>query len=314
MKGRIGAAVAAFILTSLCLSFSALPCAAQASEPIGSEWVYSLQEEYYGTVVSTGTWTLSCERITPSPIGNESVAAVEYHSVLIYESTSSSSSMGYQFLLVSSEDQYYDINTSDFIGSVSEEHLNESYLSGGQTVSHTLDERNVTVNTPPGGSGNVPASVSPGDTWTVTYTKVTNESGYEDGIYFEKEYEWTETERFTYVGTESVSVQTGTFSCDKYTVEYSNGWTETFWWSQDVSSYAKVVDTDGYYDVVTYELSSYSRGSGSGGGTVEMGSDLFIAGFFSFVAATAVAAAYASVIVKRRDLQPEMYEEYGGQA
>jgi len=107
-----------------------------------------------------------------------------------------------------------------------------------------------------------------------------------------------------------VSVPAGVFSCNKYEIASPDGETETAWWAPDISCYAKIEDAYGPHDILTYELASYHLESSSGSGTVEMGSDLFIASFFAFVAATVVAAAYASTVVKGKQKPPaEKYNE-----
>jgi len=287
--------IAAFWLLTL-----ASPCAAQSNDLVGSEWVYSFQEELLGVVEYTGNWTYSCVRIVDSPLGDTQQKVAEYHSTLVisYDRSSGSAPSGYSWTLILSEDQYYDIETSELIGSISNEHIEERHGSGNNISTYSYDERNETVCTPPGGSGTEPAAIAPGDTWTKAYTKVSNVSGYEDGVYFAKEFTWTETLEFTYIGSETLSVPAGIFSCNKYEIAFSDGETETAWWAPDISGYAKIEDAYGSNDVLTYELKSYRLESGSGGGTVEMGPDWFIASFFTFVAVTVVAAAYASTIVK----------------
>jgi len=290
---------ASMLIAAFMLLASTIPCAGQSEDPIGGEWVYSFNDDYYGMVFS-GTWTLSCERIVKSPLGDPQMDVVEYHSLLVATGSDSTAMASYEGTMTMSEEMYYDAETSDAVGYISNQHMDMRFVTGNATSEYRFDERNETVYTPPGGSGTEPTAMNAGDSWTETYTKVSNSSGYEDGGYYSEESTWTETLEFTYLGLETVSVPAGVFQCDKIEIVASDGVVETYWYSVEVSSQVKIEDEYESGEIMTYELASYSLERNPSGGTVEMGSDLFMVAFCSFIVATVVAVVCASNIVKER--------------
>lgn len=312
LSSRVMVVGTTFIIATIWLLSLASPCAAQSNDPVGSEWVYSMQEQYFGKIEFTGSWTYSCERIMDSPFGDGQTKVAEYHSVFVssYNQSVSNYNPDYNWSMVISENQYYDAETSDLIGTISNKHIEEQQRSGNAVLKFSYDERNETLDTLPGGAGLEPARISPGDNWTKTYTRISNVTGYDNGVYFAREFTWTETLEYTYIGTELLTVAAGEFSCNKYKIALPDGWIETAWWAPDISGYARIQEEYRSYDIMTYELTAYHIESGSGGGTVEMGSDLFIASFLAFIVATVVAAAYASTVTKgKKKSQAEKYDE-----
>ena len=297
LKGaRILATVAATAIIASILSIP-LPSEAATDSPVGSQWVYTFNDEYLGEVYS-GTWTMFCDRIVAAPMGDHR-DAYEYHSILSAYGSGNVSGLVYNGTMAASELSYYDTQTFDILGYLSEQHYNFQYDYNGDITSFILDQRNETAYTPPGGIGSEPASLVIGDSWTKTYTKAFNSSGYRNGDYFEINSTEIETLEFVYESSESVSVPAGDFDCEKIVIYYSDGTVETDWYSTDLSEYVML-----HYDYVSgettlYEMSHYSTGTNNGGGgAVEMGSDLFIAGFLIFAGATVVAAVFAYRIVK----------------
>lgn len=278
-------------------------CSAQTSDPVGSEWVFSFTDEYYGMVFS-GSWTSSCEEVMESPIGYAHQEVVRYHSLLVASGYGTSLRVDYEGTMMMSEDTYTDAETSETVGYVSNQHIDMRFESDNEVTEYEFNERNVTLYAPVGGYGAEPTDISAGDSWSKTYTKVSNASGNEDKAFFSGENIWTETIEYTFLGFETISVTAGTFQCSKYELSSYDGTVETAWYSSEVDSYAKIVDEYESGEVATYELSSYRIGKSSGGATVQMGSDLFLAGLGIFVAATAIAAVYAFGIEKKQRLQP----------
>ena len=305
------APIAALLIVVGTISFS-VPSAGQTDEQIGSEWVYSLTNEYLGAVHYTGNWTFSSERIVNSTIGDTQKEATLYHSLIVANGSAAENTHTYNWTMIISDDLYYDLDTSNLIGYLSYRHYEEHNESGEIILEHSLDELNETKYTPPGGSGTEPSALEAGDNWTKTYTKVSNVSGYEGGKYFEEEFTVSETLEYTFIGFETITVPAGVFSCSKFEITSSDGTIETSWYASEISGYAKIEDAYQPFDVTTYELTAYHQFEiDSESGTIEMGSDLFIGAFFVFIAATVIAAAYASIIVKRGQNSPEQKPDIG---
>jgi hypothetical protein len=299
LSGRLGVIASSLLIATFWLLAVAPLCSAQTDEPIGSEWVYSIRGEFSDMPELTGTWTLSCERIVTSPIGDTQEEAVEYHSIMDADQSGYILSNGYSRSIVSSEDIYYDLDTSGIIGYVSNTHVDVRYDYGYSVSTDSYDELDRTVFTPPGGTGAEPSEISVGESWTKTYTKVKNLSYYTDGTYNTDEHTFTETSEYTYLGSETVTVPAGVFTCNVFEIVSSDGYTEMSWYAPEISGYAKVEDDYGFSEVYTYELTSYHLETSSSGGTVAMGSDLFVGAFCAFVVVTVAAAVYVSTVLKR---------------
>lgn len=300
---RILATVAATVIIASILAVP-LPSEAATDSPVGSQWIYTFNDEYLGEVYS-GTWTMFCDRIVAAPMGDHR-DAYEYHSILSAHGSDTISGITYNGTMAASELAYYDTQTFEILGFISDQHYSFQYNHSGDITYFNLDERNETVYTPPGGTGTEPTSLQIGDTWTKTYTKVFNSSGYRNGKYFVLNSTDIETLEFVYEASESVSVPAGNFNCEKIVIYYSDGTVETDWYSIELSEYAKIQYAYASGETVLYEMSYYSTGTNNGGGgTVEMGSDLFIAGFFIFIGATVVAAVIVNKIVKDRNLKKQ---------
>lgn len=310
MKGAGFLAIATAL--AVIASVVAIPLPTMAADsPVGSQWVYSFQDRYFGETYS-GTWTQYCDRIVAAPMGDH-VDSYEYHSILTATGSGTSSGISYNGTIATSEVVYYEVGTYDTIGFISEQHTSFRYNYGGGSQTYTYDIRNETTFTPPGGIGSEPTSLQVGDSWTKTYTKVFNTSGYYNGNYTSLNSTEVETLEFTYDSSESISVPAGDFNCEKIIVYYQDGTVETDWYSTEISEYVKMQFVYSSGETVLYKMTSYSTGTnGGGGGTVEMGSDLFIAGFFIFIGATIVAAALAYRIVEaKKDLEENRKNPFG---
>lgn len=302
MMLQLGISVLAMLLLSLATNVSA-----QSTEPIGSEWVYGFSDSSMGIVYS-GTYTYSCERITNCTLGGTTRTAVEYKSVL---SSTAAIEAGYSGLVegsqVSHGTEYYDLATGNLIGHVTIQamHLEITVLGGGPTggdevVEFDVSEWNETAYLPPGGHGADPTDLEPGTTWQKNYTKHSKVVGHIGDEYYSDNITFDESLSFEFVGVETITVPAGQFYCTVFEVTRSDGVVETEWYSVDASAYAKVVDTTREGEVVTYELRSYTLKAEDGSDTpIDLGSELFRAVFFMFVAATALAMVYAGLIRKR---------------
>jgi hypothetical protein len=121
--------------------------------------------------------------------------------------------------------------------------------------------------------------------------------GHNGDEYFSEESTFNVTISYEFVGFETVSVQAGDFNCLHIRMVTSDGFEEETWYSYAVLSYVKVTDTAGQADIITYELNSYVLAHESAE-PVAMASNLFLAMFFIFIAATVMAVIYASMIFR----------------
>jgi hypothetical protein len=272
---------------------------AQSVQPIGSQWVYDFADEAYGIVFS-GTWTYSCEKATTTSIGGAEKAVVEYRSVLTAIASMVTEGTGVAEGAMSMiERRYYDAETDDLVGYLlTESYTLDAVIYGSGSISINSSERNETAYLPPGGTGEEPSSISPGDTWQKSYTKHSKATGRDGEVCYSGEFTLTEIVSFKYIGSETVTVPAGTFSCSKYDITTSEGVHETAWYSGEASYYAKV--TDVYYgeETVSYQLRSYELAEAPIT-PIQMGPNLFLAIFYSIVAATAIACIYAMILVKK---------------
>ena len=284
----------------LLLPSLAMDSSAQSAQPIGSQWVYEFEDEYFGIVFS-GTWTYSCERATTTPLGGTERSVIEYRSVL--SATASMVNEGSGMAdgeMTAVERQYYDAETDDIVGYVlSESYTLDAMIYGNGSISINSSERNETAYLPPGGTGTDPSNINPGDTWQKTYTKHSKAIGHDGKEFYSRESNLTEIVVFRYIGTETVTVPAGTFSCNKYDITTSDGVHETAWYSNEASYYAKVTDIYSGGETVSYQLKSYELAQASSS-PIQMGSNLFLATFYSTIAVTIIAGIYAMIIVRKR--------------
>jgi len=292
----MGSALALLLL----LPALAMDSSAQSAQPIGSQWVYEFEDEFYGIVFS-GTWTYSCERATTTTLGGTERAVIEYRSVL--SATASMVNEGSGMAdgeMTAVERQYCDAETNDIVGyMLSESYTLDAVIYGSGSISINSSEQNETAYLPPGGTGTEPSGVSPGDTWQKSYTKHSKAIGHDGADYYSRELTLTEIVSFKYIGPETITVPAGTFACSKYDITTSDGVHETAWYSNEASYYAKVTDVYSGGETVDYQLRSYRLVQASGT-PIQMGSNLFLAAFYSMVAITVIAGVYAMILVRKR--------------
>ncbi len=308
----IAISVAVLLVLVLPLSINAV---AQSNQPVGSEWIYDYADEIVGIIFS-GEWTYSCERIASTSLGGTEREAVEYSSVL----SATASIAPYASGSVAGEIseigiEYYDLETDDLVGHVYNRALTlNATLAGYGSLNMSSAEMNETYYMPPGGMGTVPSTIYPGDIWEKNYTKHSKTLGHNESGYFSEESTYNTTISYEFVGYETVSVPAGDFDCVRMRMVTSYGVGEDAWYSYSILNYVKIIDTAGLGETVTYELSSYTLAQEPAAPT-EMASNLFIAVFFSFIAATVMAAIYASMSFRGKkppefqSLQPESPEK-----
>ena len=282
------------ILLVLVLPFS-INSAAQSDQPIGSEWVYDYTDETVGIIFS-GKWTYSCERITSTSLGGTDREVVEYKSVLSATASISPHASGNVEGKISEiGTEYYDLETDDLVGHIYNKALTlDAVVAGVGSLSMSSAERNETYYLPPGGTGTDPSTIYPGDTWQKSYTKHSKTLGHNGDEYFSEESIFNVTISYEFVGFETVSVPAGDFDCVRIRMVTSDGFEEEAWYSYAILNYVKVMDTAGQAEIMTYELNSYVLAHGSVE-PVAMASNLFLAMFFIFIAATVMVIVYASM-------------------
>jgi len=282
------------ILLVLVLPFS-INSAAQSDQPIGSEWVYDFTDETVGIIFS-GTWTYSCERITSTSLGGTEREVVEYKSVLSATASISPYASGnVEGEMSEIGTEYYDLETDRIVGHIYNEALTlNATVADVGSLYMSYAERNETYYLPPGGTGAEPSSIYPGDIWQKSYMKHSKTLGHSGDEYFSEESTFNVTISYEFVGFETVSVPAGDFDCVKIRMATSDGAEEEAWYSYAILNYVKIRDTTGQAETVTYELSSYVLAH-EPAEPVEMASNLFLAMFFGFIAATVIAVVYASM-------------------
>ena len=296
-RGSTTFGISLAILLVLLLPFS-INSAAQSDQPIGSEWVYDYTDETIGIVFS-GKWTYSCERIASTSLGGTDREVVEYKSVLSATASISpyvSGNVEGEISEIGTE--YYDLETDDLVGYVyNSAQTLDAVVVGLGSLSMSSVERNETYYMPPGGTGTEPSTIYPGDTWQKSYMKHSKTVGHNGDEYFSEESTFNVTISYEFVGFETVSVPAGDFDCMDIRMVTSDGFQEEAWYSYAVLNYVKVTDTTGQGEIMTYELNSYVLAHESAE-PVGMASNLFLAMFFIFIAATVIAVIYASMIFR----------------
>lgn len=291
----IGTSLAILLVLVLPLSINS---AAQSDQPIGSEWVYNYMDETVGITFS-GKWTYSCERITSTSLGGTDREVVEYKSVLSATASISPFSSGKVEGEISEIGiEYYDLDTDDLVGYVYNNALTlDAAVAGVGSLFLSSAERNETYYMPPGGAGTSPSTIYPGDTWQKIYTKHSMTIGYDNEGYYSEESTFSVTISYEFVGFESVSVPAGDFDCVGIRMVTSDGFEEEAWYSYAILNYVKIMDIAGQAETMTYELDSYVLAHESAE-PAETASNLFLAMFFIFIAATVMAIIYASMIFR----------------
>jgi len=296
-RGLTTIGISLVILLVLVLPFS-INSAAQSDQPIGSEWVYNYTDETVGIIFS-GKWIYSCERITSTLLGGTDREVVEYKSVLSATASISphaSGSVRGEMSEIGTE--YYDLETDDLVGYVYNNALTlNATVAGIGSLSISSAERNETYYMPPGGTGTEPSTIYPGDTWQKSYMKHSKTLGHHGDEYFSEESTFNITASYEFIGFEKVSVPAGDFDCVNIRMATSDGFQEEAWYSYAILNYVKVTDTAGQAETMTYELDSYVLAHESAE-PVAMASNLFLAMFFIFIAATVIAVIYASMIFR----------------
>jgi hypothetical protein len=287
-----GISLAVLLVLVLPLSINA---SAQSNQPVGSEWIYNYAD-VTGGITFSGKWAYSCERITSTSLGGTVRDVVEYKSVLWATASVSPTATG----IVEGElseigIEYYDLQTDHIVGHIYNDAITlNATIQGAGSISRNSTERNETFYTPPGGTGAEPSTIYPGDTWQKTYTKHSKSLGHNDDGYFSREFTLNETISYEFVGYETITVPAGTFDCINVRMLASDGTVEEAWYSNAILNYVKISTVVGQVETADYELDSYTLAK-EAAAPAEMASNLFIAMFFSFIAATIVAAVYADM-------------------
>jgi hypothetical protein len=253
------------VLIVVLLAVLALPLRSSAVATYyreGDMWLYEVTE-YSDSLVYTGHWNASYQGITTKLIDGELqdvhffLSIWELHVTGTFENATVT---GYEIL---TERQYTDLDDYDTILSEYNQSMTWHLLYPPDVY---VDMEgwiyNVSVYSPPGGTGEDPTYISVGDEWTNTYPIEYTTTEYDGFSTIQYSGSLERTVHYTVTGIEAVTVPEGTFSCTVIHEEYDDGGA-TRWISNKVGSDVKIV---AYYDSgeeFTAELTYYSFGARS---------------------------------------------------